>query len=155
MKKIIFIAVFVLGITAAASAQTNSKAIGIRTGWGAEVSYQHPLSTSTRLEVDLGVGGWNHGGFLLTGTHQWIWNLTGDLDWYAGAGAQLGSVYYLHKDNYWKNSFGLGIAGQIGLQYNFPIPLQLSLDYRPSWFVIPIAKGFAYEGFAVSARYRF
>lgn len=154
MKKIIFIAVFVLGLTTAASAQTNSKAIGIRALWGAEISYQHPLSGSTRLEVDLGLGGWDHGGFLLTGTHQWLWNLSGDLDWYAGVGPQLGSVHY-QKDDAWKSGFGLGIAGQVGLQYNFPIPLQLSLDYRPGWFIIPSAKGITYDGIALGIRYRF
>ena len=62
MKKLFFIAILALGISAFATAQTNDKAIGIRGGWGTELSYQQPLSGSTRLEVDLGLPGWKYSG---------------------------------------------------------------------------------------------
>lgn len=154
MKKVILLFVFIASMVEATMAQQNDQAIGVRLGWGAELSYQHPLKSKTRLEVDLGLGGWDHGGFLLTGVHQWIGNIDGGLDWYAGLGPQLGSVWY-KTDNVWYQNFGLGIAGQVGLQYSFPIPLQISLDYRPSWFIIPSERGFGYGDLALGLRYRF
>jgi hypothetical protein len=46
-------------------------------------------------------------------------------------------------------------AGQIGLEYNFNIPLQLSLDYRPGFYLVPAGHGGAWEGAALGIRYRF
>lgn len=154
MKKVILLFVFIASMVEATMAQQNDQAIGVRLGWGAELSYQNQLKKNTRLEIDLGLGGWDHGGFLLTGVHQWIWNIEGDLDWYAGLGPQIGSVWY-KTDNVWYQNFGLGIAGQIGLQYNLPIPVQITLDYRPSWFIIPSEEGFGYGNLALGLRYRF
>ena len=52
MKKIILMAVMVLGFTVAAVAQP--RAIGLRAGWGAEASYQHSFGTNF-LQADLGL----------------------------------------------------------------------------------------------------
>ncbi|NLO70086.1 MAG: hypothetical protein GX102_03915 [Porphyromonadaceae bacterium] len=154
MRKLFFIAVFVLGLATTVAAQTNDRAIGLRFGYGAELSYQHPLSGNTRLEADLGLYGYgDRGAFVFSGIHQWVMNIDGGLDWYAGVGAQLGTRWY-EKDNTWNSGFGLAVAGQIGLEYNFPVPLQLSLDYRPAFYFIP-AVGGAWDYVALSVRYRF
>ena len=52
MKKIILVAALVLGFAVAASAQP--RAIGLRGGWGAELSYQHGFGADF-LQADLGL----------------------------------------------------------------------------------------------------
>ncbi len=154
MKKIIlsFVLVFILAGTA--SAQVNGKTIGLRfggfNGYGGEISYQQPLSSANRMELDLGL---NYYGFGLSGVYQWVWDLSSladGFDWYAGLGGSLGSY-----NRYYSNSpFNVGVLGQIGIEYNFNIPLQLSLDYRPGIYLL---NGFypSYDGICFAARFRF
>ena len=153
MKKLFLAFALLMTVTSVTIAQTNDRAIGGRFGWGGELSYQHPLQSATRLELDLGLYGWNNGDFVLTGIHQWLFAANGGFNLFAGLGPQLGS-YWWGKEN--KYTFGLGLAGQFGLEYNFnEVPLQLSLDWRPSWAIIPSGRGFGSEGFALGLRYRF
>lgn len=152
MKKLFLAFTLLMTVTSVTVAQTNDKAIGLRGGNGTELSYQHPLSGNTRVELDLGLPGWKYAGIVLSGVHQWLWNIDGGLDWYAGLGGQVGSIRWATGNPY---DFGLGLAGQIGLEYNFPIPLQLSLDWRPVWNIIPSGHGFGYESAAFGIRYRF
>lgn len=152
MKKLFLACALLLTVTSVTFAQTNDKAIGLRGGWGTELSYQQPLSGNTRLELDLGLPGWKYSGVILSGIHQWLWNIDGGLDWYAGLGGQIGSIRWASGDPY---GLGLGLAGQLGIEYNFPIPLQLSLDWRPTWYVVPSGSPFGYEGVALGIRYRF
>jgi len=150
MKKIILSLIFTVSFVSALTAQADSKAIGLRLGYGAELSYQQPLGNANRLELDLGLNYW---GFGLSGVYQWVWNLSESspgLKWYAGVGAGLGSYHYSSN----LNSLGIGILGQIGIEYNFNIPLQLSLDYRPGIYIIPAFWG-SYDGICLSARYLF
>jgi hypothetical protein len=109
-------------------------AIGLRLGdsdgFGAEISYQRALGDNNRLEVDLG---WRSGndfdGFKLTGLYQWVWVLDGDFNWYAGAGGGLGS-YDFDTPAIDDETFFF-VAGNVGIEYSFDIPLLLSLDFRP------------------------
>jgi hypothetical protein len=123
------------GFTALLSAQDISpNAIGLRlgdsNGFGTEISYQRALSDNNRLEFDLGWrSGNNFDGFKLTGLYQWVWNLDGNFDWYAGVGGGLASF---DDDNYGSDSF-IFAAGDIGIEYSFEIPLQISLDFRPEF----------------------
>lgn len=161
MKKIIFALALVVSFVSAANAQVSEKAIGLRlsNGFGnsAEISYQHPLGSANRLEGDLGIGS---NGLYLTGIYQWVWDLSTLADgfnWYAGVGANLG--IWNSNNNYYNNHYSgvsLGVAGQVGIEYNFAIPLQLSLDYRPIINLAPslLQSGF-YDGVALSVRYRF
>lgn len=153
MKRILLSLVLVMSIYSTLSAQANGKAIGIRGGNGGEISFQTALGSNNRLELDLGLNSWNsnsgYAGFGLTGIYQWVWGLeqlAPGFKWYAGLGPQIGS---------WKSGFALGIVGQVGLEYNFTIPLQLSLDYRPSWYILPNSYGGAWGGTALSIRYCF
>jgi hypothetical protein len=154
MKKIFFVLLLVVSAIGATNAQVKGQALGIRfggfDGYGAEVSYQHPLSSSNRLEFDLGA---NRYGFGLNGVYQWVWDLSALSDgfnWYAGVGAGLGSYDYKSEGN----AFGIGVLGQIGIEYNFNIPIQLSLDYRPGVYVVPSMHN-TYDGICFSARYKF
>ena len=159
MKKVIFTLALVVSMVGAMSAQTTDKAIGVRFGggfgYGAELSYQQPLSAANRLELDLGVSRW---GFGLSGIYQWVWDLS-DLapgfNWYAGVGAGIGSYNFDYVDNRNGNSdLSLGLLGQIGIEYNFEIPLQLSLDYRPGIYFIPSYYS-SLDGICLAARYKF
>ncbi len=155
MKKVFLAFALLMTATMIAEAQTNERAIGIRLGNGAELSYQHPFSGNTRLEADLGLYGLGErNAFIASGIYQWLWNIDGGLDWYAGLGAQLGTRWYKNEVETWESGFGLAIAGQIGLAYNFPIPLQLSLDYRPALYFLPEVGG-SYDYVALGIRYRF
>lgn len=147
MRKLILALVLMTGMVCAANAQVDGKAIGVRFGLGGELSYQHPLGSANRLEADLGISGWGVG---LTGIYQWVWDLSALADgfnWYAGVGGTLG----LATSN---SGFGLGVAGQVGIEYNFNIPLQLSLDYRPALYVLPVVYG-GYDGICLAVRYKF
>ncbi|MGJ8684404.1 MAG: hypothetical protein ACSHWW_07265 [Nonlabens sp.] len=141
MKKSLLFIVAVLSITTIASAQDISKnAIGLRfgsaNGLGTEVSYQRALGDNNRLEVDLGLeSDDDFTAFKLTGIYQWVWNIDGSFNWYAGAGGGVGSVDY---DNDFDGLDGrdtsetfLYAAGQVGIEYSFDFPLQISIDTRP------------------------
>ncbi|MEP2935400.1 MAG: hypothetical protein ABJM06_06770 [Gilvibacter sp.] len=121
-------------------AQTISDhAIGIRTGdndgFGVEISYQYALSQSNRLEADLGLrSGNNYDGFKLTGLYQWVMPLDGNFQWYLGAGGGVGAYSF--------DNVPVGVddsetfffaAGNAGIEYNFNIPLLLSIDVRPEF----------------------
>ena len=142
MKKFIVIIAAVLCFATAANAQ--SRALGIRATYGAELSYQHDLG-SNFLEADLG---WFHDGFYLTGIYDFILGSEGNFNFYAGPGVALG--FYSNKET---SGFDAGIAGQLGLEYNFNAPIQLSLDWRP--VINFIHGGFGWQGIALGIRYRF
>lgn len=135
MKKLFLLAIAFIGFTTLSNAQDVSpNAIGLRLGdsdgFGAEVSYQRGLGDNNRLEFDLG---WRSGngydGFKLAGLYQWVWNIDGGFNWYAGAGGGVGS--YSFDNNDFDDETFIFAAGDIGIEYNFDIPLLLSLDFRP------------------------
>jgi len=137
MKKYLMITAIMCLVSSSISAQSISKnALGLRLGdsdgFGAEISYQRGLSDNNRLELDLGWrDGKNYDGFKIAGLYQWVWNIDAGFNWYLGAGGGLGS--YSFNDNNGNDSsdtFAFA-AGDVGIEYNFNIPLLLSLDFRP------------------------
>jgi hypothetical protein len=161
MLKLI-IGIFFLA-TASMSAQNISEhALGLRLGdsdgFGAEISYQKSVGRYNRVEVDLG---WrdsrNFDAFKLTGIYQWVHTLDGNFNWYYGVGGGLGSVDF--NTGFTDDDGGLFIfgAGDIGIEYNFDIPLLISLDFRPEIGLV------GYDGFsdnfdfdiALGIRYQF
>lgn len=142
MTNLFWSLIFLTSIGFSTQAQEFSKhALGLRLGdgdgFGTEISYQLGLTEANRLEVDLGFrSGDDFDGFKLTGVYQWVWNLEGNFNWYAGAGGGLGSYEYdirvPNGPNVSDDETFLLVAGQIGISYNFDeIPLQLSIDTRP------------------------
>lgn len=158
MKKLILLAMLV-GATFGVQAQKIAKgnfsknAIGIRLagsfdGRGADVSYQRAVLTNNRLEFDLGVRNNSSNrndidAVKLAALFQWVFNIEGGFNWYVGAGGGLGSYkraynkHYYDEDYYYNNGYRddkgvfVFVAGDIGLEYNFDIPLQLAVDFRP------------------------
>ena len=170
MKKIILIAIAVLSFAAVAVAANpvnkatgaienkfggRARAVGLRLGYGLEASYQHSFGANF-IQADLGVPGFNSLNAVVT--YNWTlaqpqWTDRGEWGVYAGPGVAAGLQFG-------KETFGVNaaIAGQVGLEYTFWFPLQLSIDIRPQ-FGLHIGKGslFHYGGYwpTLTARYRF
>ena len=140
MKKIILSAFMLLGLAFATQAQDISKnALGLRLGdndgFGGEVSYQRGLGGNNRLELDLGWRNSKHvDAIKVVGLYQWVWNIDQGFNWYAGVGGGIGSWSVDEKYGDGSGTILLA-AGDIGIEYNFDIPLQLSLDFRPEFYV--------------------
>lgn len=125
MKKFIIAAVIVCA--AAFTANAQPRAIGARLGYGLEASYQHSLDQNF-IEANLGLFGFhslNVSAFYNFMIAQPAWTPRGEWGFYAGPGAAVGTGF----DRYYAAS--IGIAGQVGLEYTFWFPLQLSVDLRP------------------------
>lgn len=122
-KKSLFILMFLVAVATAAFAQP--RAVGGRLGYGFEASYQHSIGNNM-VEVEVGLPGFF--GVEAAATYDWIfpirsWQEKGTWNWYAGVGAGAGYCW---------PAFGyVGVAGRIGVEYNFSFPLQLSFDWRP------------------------
>ena len=169
MKKLILSIFILTGFAFNAQAQDISKnALGLRLGdsdgFGAEISYQRGLSEKNRLEFDLGWRNrnnayYNNARFVkMTGLYQWVWNIEGGFNWYAGAGGGIANGSYNYKingDRYSDNYTYAFIAGDIGIEYLFDFPLQLSLDFRPEIYFSDRVKDDYGSDIAISARYRF
>lgn len=165
MKKLVLMALCIFGFSLSSQAQSIAEnALGLRMGdsdgVGTEISYQRGLSENNRLELDLGWrNGKNYEAFKLTGIYQWVWNLDGGLNWYAGFGAGIGSVDGDDNDNDgWTdddNGLFINAAGNIGIEYNFDFPLLLSLDFRPEFGVINNYTGHDDFDIALGIRYQF
>ena len=87
------------------------------------------------MELDLG---WrdnsDYDAFKLTGIYQWVWNIEGGFNWYAGAGAGLLGVDDTRfNDRDGDDGTYLFLAGNVGIEYDFDIPLLISLDVRPEF----------------------
>ncbi|MFV0565394.1 MAG: hypothetical protein ACK5NB_06120 [Flavobacteriaceae bacterium] len=140
MKKL-FLSTFALfGFVLTFNAQNIAdNAIGLRIGdndgFGAEISYQRALGDNNRLEADLGWrSGKNHDGFKITGLYQWVFPLEGDFNWYVGAGGGIASYSWDYVSEGVKmddSETSIFVGGDIGIEYSFDFPLQLSLDLRP------------------------
>ncbi len=151
-NKPLLILLFFTALAFTSNAQSISEnALGLRLGggdgFGAEVSYQRALGGNNRIEGDLG---WRSGtvdAFKLTGIYQWVWVLSGNFNWYAGAGAGVGLV---------ETEALLTADGMIGIEYSFlddGVPILLSLDLNPEIGLINDS-GFDMD-FAFSIRYQF
>lgn len=170
MKKLVILLAAFLGFGIAVSAQP--KAVGARLeGFGAlgfEASYEHYFGNPNFLEVDAGLDmTGDNVGFKATGTYNFvfaqpIWTPRGSWSWYAGPGFTLGAVSWEsddRSDNHDKTKAMFGFVGQVGLEYTFWFPLQISADIRPIIGIIDddfYSDGFA-NGFipTISVRYSF
>lgn len=127
----------------AAAAVAQPRALGIRAGWGGEISYQHTLGAENFLEADLG---WSVGALSVTAAYDFSIAPVGPFNFYAGPAA---NVWFVNG-----GGVGVGIGAQVGLEYTFDFPLQLSLDWRPMFNLIP-STNFGWYGLALGIRYHF
>jgi hypothetical protein len=136
MKKIALLIIAVISFNAQAQ-DISDHAIGLRLGdsdgFGAEISYQLGLSDTNRIEFGLGWrDGKNYSALRAIGLYQWVNPLDGNFNWYVGAGGGFAS-YSLDSvaPGVDDSSTSLLVAGNIGIEYDFDIPLLISLDFRP------------------------
>ncbi|EDM43088.1 hypothetical protein SCB49_12724 [unidentified eubacterium SCB49] len=164
MKKILALTVVIFSFALQAQAQEISKnAIGLRIGdndgFGTEINYQRGLSDNNRLEFGLQLNGDNNVSvFKATGLYQWVWNIEGGFNWYAGAGAGLASVSF-DDDRFPEgfdtdNELSLFVAGTVGIEYDFDFPILLSLDVRPELGFGDYRDDLGFD-FALGIRYQF
>ncbi len=147
MKIIQLVLLFNLFVFTSITAQDISdNTIGLRLGdsdgFGAEISYQRLIMRTSRLEVNFG---WRDSrefdAFKVSGLYQWVRPISGNFNWYFGAGAGLGSASFepipseggpITPDG----GFFAFVAGDLGVEYNFDIPLLISFDIRPELGVV-------------------
>ncbi len=169
MKKSLLIVVALLGLSIAAVAQP--KAIGVRGGlfgrtFGGEISYEHWATLFDNdydfLEAELGVFAGN--GFKASAMYNFTFAQPeftdrGEWGFYAGPGivAGYGTGYKLKEDGTTepKGRPFVGLAAQLGLEYTFWFPLQLSVDFRPTFMIPTLMNRSNWYGLALSARYAF
>ena len=134
MKKYLLIAVLAV---ASLAAYAQPRAVGVNLGSGLGFSYQHGFGEANMLDVNVYVPvltGWGVGGSV---TYDWIdpfnapvpWNNKGEWHWYMGVGGSGGFNFGTGNNDSW---WYAGVAGHIGIEYDFWFPFQLSLDWRPS-----------------------
>ncbi len=147
MKKILVVLTFFFAAIGSIQAQNLSKnAIGLRlgsnddNGIGIEATYQRAVSSDNRVEIDFGWRSDDDGGidvdlYKLTGLYHWVFNIDGGLNWYVGPGASLSYVDTDIPDIPGVSSddsdFFFFVAGTVGIEYKFDIPLHVSFDLRP------------------------
>ena len=161
MKRFILIAAAMLGLAIAATAQP--RAIGGKMGSRFEASYQHTVQNANFVEVTAGLFGIRS--FNTTATYNFMvaqpdWTSKGEWGVYAGPGAALGYGWYNIDGSF--NTLNVTAVAQVGLEYTFWFPLQLSVDLRPQLgFAIGDGIEFYRDGLlygfipCLSARYRF
>ena len=163
MKKFFSTLIAVVALSASAFAQAGSEkfAIGARIGYGyagfpAEVSFMWGVGPNlNRIEMDLGFNYWGYGGYhyaglQFTAAYQWRWNIVKGLHWYVGPGANIATWFG-------DLPFSIGVGGQVGIEYDFDAPVQLSLDYRPMINFEPWHGNWGHynDSFCFGVRYRF
>jgi hypothetical protein len=157
MKKLfLFIGFLTMSALTANAQDISENAIGLRfgdnNGIGGEISYQRALGENNRLEIDLGLrNNSTVNSFKATGLYQWVWKLENRFNWYVGVGGGVGSWKVKNTDA--SSTFFYG-AGDIGIEYNFEIPLLISLDFRPEIGFSDIYDGINSD-IALSLRYQF
>ena len=162
MKKLLL--TLALVVCAFIYVDAQPRAVGANIGYGLSVSYQHDLGAANFLDVNVDLPFFS--GIGATVTYDWVdpfnapvpWNEKGSWNWYLGVGAA-GGCYGLFTNVY--NSAYVGVAGHVGIAYDFWFPLQLSVDYRPNigvWFHengVGFNAGGLYSGITLGVRYRF
>lgn len=142
MKKLFTICALIL-----AGYAVQAQELGIRFGdvVGNDVAVDALFSTGkfSRIHADVSFGD----GVGVEALWDFLYRPLGGeaFNWYVGAGASM-----LIED-----PFFLGFSGEVGLSYNFNgIPLSLSADWRPVFYIIE-ETDFRADGFGVNLRYVF
>lgn len=149
MKKFVIIAITAFCAFAAVSG-AQPRALGARIGGtGFDISYQHTVGkkadfVQADLSLDFGYMASGAPGFKASAGYNFVfarpaWTQKGKWAIFAGPGLSLGYVQdrvrYFESDNFFHYvhdyGFMLSVTGQIGLEYTFWFPLQLSVDLRP------------------------
>ena len=159
MKQIVLWSALFLFSYSQVGAQEYSSAVGARLGYPLSASYKTFMGDSNNaLELIAGFRSFSfYNWFTVGGAYQFhneIESVDG-LQWYYGFGA---SAYFWSFDTgfFGDTSVGtsVGIQGYIGLDYKFAdIPLSLTADWVPTFFVNGFGSGFGGGYGALGVRY--
>lgn len=141
------------------AAQTYNSAIGLRLGYPTSLSYKTFLSEKAAFEGILGFRsnsvGWR---WIAIGAayqvHNPINGVAG-LQWYYGGGASL-YLWSFDDDVFFEDesNVSFGIQGYLGLDFKIPnAPINLSLDWVPTFFIGGYGSGFGADYGSLSVRY--
>ena len=181
-RTLITIAILALTIGAIVA---QPRAIGARLGYNFEVSYQHETATGM-IEVDAGATPfifqkaimydedynpveftYRYGRAQAVVFYDWMMDIATDFYFYVGAGLGVSWGYgeffdlprYNKRGELVKYSrLGLPVGAQVGFEYDFGIPLNLSLDWRPMINMFGLRQGDFTSNLlnvAIGVRYRF
>jgi hypothetical protein len=136
MKKLL-LAIIVIATCTMTMAQP--RAIGGRIGYDIGVSYQHQIGEKNMIQADVDLIAWGLCGIQGTATYNWLIPLVsvsaGNLNLYPGVGLGAGFEWLGYSPSWYGVASGggtfMGVAGMIGVEWNFKFPLQLSVEYRP------------------------
>ncbi len=158
-KRILFTAI--LAVFAVVAAVAQPRAIGGNIGYGIGFSYQHNLSDANMIDLAVNIPFFDGIGGICT--YDWVdpfgtaipWNEKGEWHWNLGVGGAAG-IYGFGPAVWYA-----GVAGHIGVAYDFWFPLELSVDWRPNIGVCG-HKGYVdfngagfYDGISIGVRYLF
>ena len=160
MKKLIPLFLIILFSASYCYSQDYLTAVGLRGGVFSGVSVKQKLSDEHMLEIILSA---REGGFNITmlAEKQRVAFENEHWHWYYGMGAHIGSWPRAIFRYPWNNDlppdgsrFVVGMDAIGGLEYTFDqVPINLSLDFKPSLNFIPL--GVFAEGLALTVRYTF
>lgn len=146
MRKQLIIILF-FGISFALFGQEKQHALGIRYGTispVAELTYQKFINKKHRIEIDLGISTYPVQATFIYQKVGSISDVLHGLKIYGGAGAMAG---------FFNNTMGIGLVAQAGVEYNIIPSLHLSMDYRPSMYLLN--GNFDFKDLCLSLRYHF
>jgi hypothetical protein len=161
MKKLIIslLVMFVFTASQAQSRSANSSsyktALGVKVWDGGGISLKHFFQGNNAGEF---IGYFWSKGFRFTGLYEIHGNFSGapGLKWYVGPGGHIGFYdYHDNKNNHIVGTY-LGIDGVLGLDYKFRrAPINMSLDWQPSFEFGDNAAGFVGNWGGLGIRYTF
>jgi len=143
-----------------AQAQSWEKAIGLRLGFPNSITYKQFISEDAAIEGIFGTR--NEDGVRsinLSAAYQIHKSLIddnfGELRWYYGGGGTL--IFFNFNDNSSQSGgTSLGIQGYLGADYTFEgVPINLSLDWTPTFLFTGFGDGFGGDFGGVAIRYIF
>lgn len=142
-------------VASESQAQDYKSAIGLRLGSPLSVSYKTFISDKGAFEGVAGFRSYVGYSWFNVGAYYQHHNdisSVGGLRWYYGAGA---NIYFWSFDSgITGSSTSIGISGVLGLDYKFSdIPLNLSVDWIPTFFVNGYGDRFGAGYGALAARY--
>jgi hypothetical protein len=164
--RITLILALVIGGLSTAKSQDYSSAVGARLGSPIAASYKMFLGGSSNA-IEAFVSYRNYGTTILGTRYGWTWIGVGaayqihkdipsvdGLMWYFGGGA---SVVFFNYDDYYADDYdnlAIGIQGNLGLDYKFAdLPINVSLDWVPTFYINGFYNGFGAGYGALSVRY--
>jgi len=155
-KTILAMAIALLGLTGSVGAQNFQSAIGARLGRPLAVSYKMFISEPGAVELFGGLGYYGGDTYLNANAayeHHLAFPNVDDLSWYFGGGGGVSIWSGLIRPASAPGA-SLNIFGVLGLDYTFrDIPLNLSLDWMPTFVTGSYLGGFRPGYGALAARY--